>query len=194
MIQVHGGVGFCQIVGVILVELGGLVRDLARREALVAVFQPQQVQGDTAALELLVDIGVVRHLVDGLSAARREQPLRELLVRHSLRQRPFQVAVRRPLQRGCHGIPGTLAAGSALNLVEPQAVEPEDLAVIGHIGDLLADIYAAKRRISTFYRNAQCKRRACSIPPEWVLNSSGRGAQSHAEYSLAPDIHFKSKR
>ena len=66
MIQVHGGVGLCQIVGVILIELGGLVRKLARRAALVAVFQLQQVQSNTAALEFLVDIGVVRHLVDGL--------------------------------------------------------------------------------------------------------------------------------
>ena len=66
MIQVHGGVGLCQIVGVILIELGGLVRKLARRAALVAVFQLQQVQSNTAALEFLVDRGVVRHLVDGL--------------------------------------------------------------------------------------------------------------------------------
>ena len=36
---------------------------------------------------------------------------------------------------------------------------------------------------STFYRSAQRQRRECSIPPEWLLNLSGRGAQSHAEYS-----------
>ena len=82
VIQVHGGVGLGQIVGVILVELGGLVRDLARRPALVAVLEPEQIQGDTAALELLVYVSIVRHLVDGLRGTGWEQPLRELLVRH----------------------------------------------------------------------------------------------------------------
>ena len=65
VIQVHGGIGLGQIVGIILVELGGLVWDLARCSALVAVFQPEQIQGDATALELLMYIGVVRHLVDG---------------------------------------------------------------------------------------------------------------------------------
>ena len=52
------------IVRVILIELGGFVGQFAVLMALVAVFQPQQVQSNTAALEFLVDRGVVRHLVD----------------------------------------------------------------------------------------------------------------------------------
>ena len=56
VVQVHGGVDLCQIVGIVLAELGGLVWNLARRLAPVAVFQPQQVQRNTAALEFLVDI------------------------------------------------------------------------------------------------------------------------------------------
>ena len=36
---------------------------------------------------------------------------------------------------------------------------------------------------STFYRSAQLRRRGCSILPERLLNLSGHGAQSHAEYS-----------
>ena len=56
MVQVHGSVDLCQIVGIVLAELGGLVWNLARRPALVAVFRPQQVQRNTAALEFLVDI------------------------------------------------------------------------------------------------------------------------------------------
>ena len=75
MVQVHGGVYLCQIVRIVLVELGGLVWNLTRRPTLVAVFQPQQIQGDTAALEFLVDIGVVRHLVDRLRGAGRKQTL-----------------------------------------------------------------------------------------------------------------------
>ena len=50
-----------------------------------------------------------------------------------------------------------------------------------------------KRRISTFYRSAQRRRRGCSIPPEWMLNLRGRGAQSRAEYSksaLGRAIHY----
>ena len=39
------------------------------------------------------------------------------------------------------------------------------------------------RCISTFYRSAQRRRQACSIPPEWMLNLNGRAAQSRAEYS-----------
>ena len=54
--QVHGSVDLYQIVDIVLAELGGLVWNLARRLAPVAVFQPQQVQSNTAALELLVDI------------------------------------------------------------------------------------------------------------------------------------------
>ena len=71
----------------------------------------------------------------------------------------------------------TLAACGNLSLVEPQAVKPEDLTVIGHVGDLLADIYAAKRRISTFYRMlnasgepAQSRRNGCSISAVEVRN------------------------
>ena len=41
------------------------------------------------------------------------------------------------------------------------------------------------RCISTFYRSAQRRRQACSIPPEWMLNLSGRATQSRAEYSIA---------
>ena len=70
VIQVNGGVRLGQIVGVILVELGGLVRDLSRRPALVAVFQPDQIQSNAATLEFLVNIGVV-----GLRGAGRKQTL-----------------------------------------------------------------------------------------------------------------------
>lgn len=53
--------------------------------AVVAVFQSEQIQGDAAALEFLVDIGVVWHFTDELRGTSREQALGELLVRHSLR-------------------------------------------------------------------------------------------------------------
>ena len=45
-------------------------------------------------------------------------------------------------------------------------------------------LHRKMRCISTFYRSAQRRRQACSIPPEWMLNLSGRAAQSRAEYSF----------
>ena len=47
------------------------------------------------------------------------------------------------------------------------------------------------RCISTFYRSAQRRRQACSIPPEWMLNLSGRAAQSRAEYSLGENFALR---
>ena len=48
-------------------------------------------------------------------------------------------------------------------------MEPEDLTVIGHTGDLLVDIYTAKYGAYLHFTA--------------VLNNGGEGAQSGAEYS-----------
>ena len=50
MLQVHGGFRFVDIVHVILVEPSGFVGQLAALAALLAVFHPQQAQGDTTLL------------------------------------------------------------------------------------------------------------------------------------------------
>ena len=52
--QVHGGFGLVDIVCVVLVELGGFVGQLSVLTALLAVFHPQQAQGDAALLHLSV--------------------------------------------------------------------------------------------------------------------------------------------
>ena len=49
-----------------------------------------------------------------------------------------------PAAGGNHGVPGTQTACSNLDLVDSQAMKPENLAVIGHIGDLLVDIDTTK--------------------------------------------------
>lgn len=175
VIQVHGCIRFGQIICIILVELSGLVRNLSRSSALVTVFQPEQIQGDTAALELLMDVGIVRHFADRLRGAGREQTLCEMLVRHFLRQRPLQAAVYSPLQGCCHGVPSASAACCDLGLVESQTVKPEDLAVIGHVGDLLVDIYAVNT--THIYILPPCSTTAASL-----LNLA-RNTQS-AEYSV----------
>ena len=63
VMQVHGGVGFGNVIAVILVELCGLIRKLAGIAAGFTVFQPQQVQRNTVLLQFSVDVIVVRHLV-----------------------------------------------------------------------------------------------------------------------------------
>ena len=55
-------------------------------------------------------------------------------------------------------------------LVESKGMEPEDLAVIGHTGDLLADIYA--RNLTHIYFLPQCSTTAAR-----VLNPAGMDAQ-----------------
>ena len=61
VIHVHSGFGFVDIVGVMLVELGGLIRQFAAGAALRIVLLPQKAQCNTAFLHLLVDVLVVRH-------------------------------------------------------------------------------------------------------------------------------------
>lgn len=63
VIHMHSGLGFVDIVGIMLVELGGLIRQFTADTALRKVLLPQQIQCNTAFLHLLVDVLVVRHLV-----------------------------------------------------------------------------------------------------------------------------------
>ena len=56
------------------------------------------------------------------------------------------------------------ASDDHLGLVESQAMEPEDLTVIGHTGNLLVDIYTAKYDAYLHFTA--------------VLNAGGKGAQS----------------
>ena len=72
--QSQGSFGFVDEVGVVLVELGGLIRQLAVCAALLAVFHPQQTQRYAALLHLLVDVFVVRHLVLPPYGSGRIQP------------------------------------------------------------------------------------------------------------------------
>lgn len=63
-----------------------------------------------------------------------------------------------------------MAACCDLGFVESQAVEPETLTVIGHVGNLLADIYA--KNLTQIYILPWC-----STPAASLLNSAGDGAQ-----------------
>ena len=108
VVQMHRGIGLVEIVAIILVELRGLVRNFAGRFALVAVFQPQQIQRHTAFLHFPVHIGVIRHLVYRLAWSAGKQQICQLPVGHFIRQRPLQAAVACTLQRCGHGVAGTV--------------------------------------------------------------------------------------
>ena len=64
-----------------------------------------------------------------------------------------------------------MAACCDLGFVESQAVEPENLTVTGHTGDLLVDIYTAKHGAYLHFtvllndsgKGAQFRRNGCSI-------------------------------
>lgn len=79
-----------------------------------------------------------------------------------------------------------------LRFVEPQAVWPEDLTVIGHISDLL--VVFTLSRVTTFYRQKMhCTTSATSVysaadggvqfAATALFNLSGQGVQSDAPYS-----------
>lgn len=98
------------------------------------------------------------------------------------------MAVRRPLQGCCHCVPSALAACCDLSFAESQTVEPEDLTVIGHAGDLLVDIYV--RSMTHIYILSRC-----STPAAMLLNSAGKGAQSQrSRCTILDGILSRAKR
>ena len=64
----------------------------------------------------------------------------------------------------------TARCGVRFGDVPTRCIEPEDLTIIGHTGDLLADIYA--RNLTHIYILPQCSTTAAR-----VLNSAGMDAQ-----------------
>ena len=55
--------------------------------ALLAVFEPQEIQRDSAFLQFLVNVLIIRHFVFRVCALAREQQLRQLSVGQVFRQR-----------------------------------------------------------------------------------------------------------
>ena len=84
-------------------------------------------------------------------------------------------------------------------LVEPQTVEPEDLTVIGHVDDLLADIYTAKcdaylhftAALNASGETAQPRRNGCSISAVEVRNP---GRNTHGCEWTEYDIYEQSRK
>ena len=104
VVQVHRGIGLVEIVAVVLIELGRLVRNFSGCFALVAVFKPQQIQCNTAFLHFLVHIGIVRHLVRRFARSAGKQQICQLFVGHFIRQRPLQTTVACTLKRCGYGV------------------------------------------------------------------------------------------
>ena len=63
VVQVHRRVGFNCVVTVMLFELRQLIRQFAFLSALLAVFEPQEIQRDAVFLQFLVNVLIVRHFV-----------------------------------------------------------------------------------------------------------------------------------
>ena len=133
VIQVHRGLGFVDVLRVVLVELRGLVRKLAGCPALLAVLDPQQAQRDTAFLHFPMHALVVRHLILLADCRARIQPLGHFCFAQSLYGAPRQPKGFCSLERGNDCTSCTAARFRDPGVVDPKAMQPQDLFVIGHI-------------------------------------------------------------
>jgi hypothetical protein len=75
---------------------------------------------------------IVWHFVPG-GAAGRVEPGGQFLVAQGFRASPAQLLRNCPLQRGDHRLSGYTHAFGDLTVVDPQAAQPKDLSVVGHI-------------------------------------------------------------
>ena len=132
VLQVHGGFGLVDIVCVVLVELGGFVGQFTVLTALLAVFHPQQAQGDAALLHLSVYPFVVWHLVLLAQCSGRVQLPGDLFRAAVLDLVPEKLLFCGPLKGRYDCAACTAAAFCNAGVVDPQAVKPENLLVVGH--------------------------------------------------------------
>ena len=127
---------------------------------------------------------IVRHFENSFIRCAGKQFLCQFLVAHPFWQRPFQTAGFRPLEGCGHRIAGTLCRACNVRFVEPQAFQPENLAVVGrHLTDLLCRYLQSAGLHIHILPRAQLCRKPCSTSPEAMLNLPGGDAQSRAEYS-----------
>ena len=132
VLQMHGGFRFVDIVCIILVELSGFVGQLSVLTALLAVFHPQQTQGDAALLHLTVYPLVVRHLILLPLCSGGIQLSGDFFCAAVLDLVPGKLLFCGPL-KGCYDCTArTAATFRNAGVVDPQAVKPEDLLVVGH--------------------------------------------------------------
>ena len=129
---------FYHVLIVILAELHELIYQFSSTLAVLAVFQPQQVQGCAVFLRFLKDLLIVRHLVGGLGCCGREQYFSDLLVRYFDRYgyASTQASARRSTPATVFR-EQTIHTGGYFDVVETQASQLQDFAVIGHSDDVL---------------------------------------------------------
>lgn len=130
MFQVHGG--FVDIVRTILIELGGFIGQITALAALLAVFHPQQTQGDAALLHLTMYPFVVRHLVLLAQCSGGIQLPNSLFCAAVLNLVPGKLLFCGPPKGYYDCAARTAAAFRNAGFVDPQAVKPEDLFVVDH--------------------------------------------------------------
>lgn len=132
-----------------------------------------------------------RHILGARVASRlrcrREQHLGKPFVRHLVRQGKRQTFRLRQPQRLNDGGSGARAALRNLCVVEPEAAQPQDLAVIGHGDDLLYWIHAlaCTHILPHNLRLFNLRDGGVQFDATALFNFSGRGVQIGATYSQA---------
>ena len=181
-----------------LFELRQLIRELTFLAAFLAVFEPQEIQRDAAFLQFLVNVLVIRHFVFRICALTRKQQLRQFSVGQVFRQRIADTFFFGNIQYLNDRRSRTADALRYLGFVEPEVLQPQDLAVIGHIHDLLM-MYSRSRvsqHFTAFVLTVQSLRWDCSVSSDegvqfsasQLFNSCGRGVQFAATYSISLKI------
>ena len=131
--DVHGCTLFFCVLLEVIAELGVHEWLFSQLAALLAVLHPEQLEGHATAGQLFGYLLEVRHPAKRclFLLLRKQKPL-QVCVRLYI-QRPGKIGCAGPLQDGCNGISGALAALCDAPLTDPLAVELEDLTILGHI-------------------------------------------------------------
>lgn len=89
-----------------------------------------------------MNILVIRHFEDRFSRCGRKKQISKLFVRHAVRQRILKLSLLCQPKRLNDGSSRTTTCFGNLGSVEPEAIEPQNLTIIGHDDDLLCCIHA----------------------------------------------------
>ena len=181
VLQVHGRFRFVNIVGVVLVELRGLVGELTVLAAPFAILHPQQAERDAALLHFLVDPLVVRHTVPLPHRCGRVQLTGHFLRAKVLHRIPREAVFFSLVQCRDDGAPGAATALGDARFVETQTMKSDDLFVVGHRVFLLLLDYIF--RCNSIIQGVSDRRRECMISAIKLSDLCGQSVRRRAAYS-----------
>ena len=181
VLQVHGRFRFVNIVGVVLVELRGLVGELTVLAAPFTILHPQQAERDAALLHFLVDPLVVRHTVPLPHRCGRVQLTGHFLRAKVLHRIPREAVFFSLVQCRDDGAPGAATALGDARFVETQTMKSDDLFVVGHRVFLLLLDYIF--RCNSIIQGVSDRRRECMISAVKLSDLCGHSVRRRAAYS-----------